>query len=705
MRSRIAADRRRSVTSESATKSMALGFVLALTAHALAGQPAPHEPNGMVSDWTHHHVLYPDSKDAAATPPMQGDPRWTHNWYLRHPEAWWPEHRRRRGLVEQGRRRDWSVPLAAIPSVYGFQPSFNYTFSIGPDVGSGTLNTTNIGGGAFLATAGTLTVTAGNDMGSYTLYPGGPGVSLSPSGFFQYNNVVYPGANPLLDIDGLLFAGAVPEINIWGNSANNYTFEDNTGYNNSGSPFTLTLTPGGGQVTFPAKYVFDVTAAPNCARDFVVFGIPSNPASGGQANLIGVNNLYSYQGTPVPPPAPFCATNGPTVLFAYASGTGQVPGAVAISQNGTQIAYVENLDTGSSYFHVLTLGTTGTNGTSTAAAVVPGAIGGNNAVDKRVLLSPNGAINQSSTNSAFVVYTPNDAADVAYVTTTTTAANGSGYLYKIGNVFSGSTTPIIVWSLAINAIPSSPVYDSVSNKIFFTDGKGRIDYVIDTGVAPAVVYSAVLANGNTATYPVVIDSTNQRVYASFNSNGANAVIVQAPLTMASSVSVPVGSPSASFTGPYEPDFNNAFYTGIGTPLMYVAGTGTGALPTLYSVGFNGSGVMNNAVTSSTALTTGAADSSPVTEYYNPLLLKDYLFVGVTDHCVATTGGGTAGCVMSLEITSGFPTVNASTTAIAAAGGTSGIVVDNDSSLTEAASIYYATKTGQTLVKVTQTGLN
>ena len=46
-----------------------------------------------------------------------------------------------------------------------------------------------------------------------------------------------------------------------------------------------------------------------------------------------------------------------------------------------------------------------------------------------------------------------------------------------------------------------------------------------------------------------------------------------------------------------------------------------------------------------------------------------------------------------------------TTAIAAAGGTSGIVVDNDSSSVEAASIYYATKTGQTLVKVTQTGLN
>ena len=229
--------------------------------------------------------------------------------------------------------------------------------------------------------------------------------------------------------------------------------------------------------------------------------------------------------------------------------------------------------------------------------------------------------------------------------------------------------------------------------------------MVDTGAAPAVVYSAVLANGNTATYPVVIDSTNQRVYASFNTNGANAVIVQAPTSLASSVSVPVGSPSPSFTGPYEPDFNNAFYTGTGTPIMYVAGTGTGSLPTLYSVGFNGSGVLNNAATNSTPLVTGAADSSPITEFYNPLLLKDYLFVGVSNHCIATTGGGTGGCIMSLDITSGFPTVNASTTALPAGGGTSGIVVDNDSSLGQASSVYYATKTGQTLVKATQTGLN
>jgi hypothetical protein len=338
---------------------------------------------------------------------------------------------------------------------------------------------------------------------------------------------------------------------------------------------------------------------------------------------------------------------------------------------------------------------------------VPGSGGGNNAVDQSVLLSPDGGTtNQGSTNAAFVVYTHGDTNDVAYVTTYSAAGSGSGYLYKISNLFNGSATPTLVWSVAIDAVPSTPVYDSVSNKVFFTDSNGRIDYVEDTGPPPSVVYGSVLASGNTAENAVVVDSIGQMVYASFNSDGTNALIVQAPTSMASSVSVPVGTANTIYAGPYEPDFNNAWYTGTGTPLLYIAGTGTGTLPTLYNVGFNGSGVLNSSANATTAaLATGTADSSPVTEFYNATLAKDYLFVGVTNHCIASAGGGNAGCVMSLDITSGFPTVTGSSTALAAPGGTSGIIVDNNSSLNEASSIYYATKTGANLVKATQSGLN
>lgn len=685
-------------------KRVVLGIVFTLIAPALVGQAAPHVSRGVVSDWTQHHVLYPDSKDDSAMARIRRDPRWVQNWYLRHREVWWPK---RPPVPRKGSRRDWSVPLG----VPGFGPLCDFTFAIGTMTGYGSVDTTeiaynepfgNVGG--LLGTGGTLTVTGSNEIGTYPLYPGGPATISSPSGQFEYDNVFLPSSDPQIDtVGGPLFRGGGLEVNLWATAPDNYTFYDfdGTSYTNIGNngSFTLNVDPGGGQ-TYPAKFVFDVTAAPSCTNDFVAIGLPATAKSGGQANIIGVNNLYSGS-------AGALCSSGPKVMFAYASGTGQVPAPVVISQSGKQIAYVENLTTGSSYFHVLTIGTTGTNGASATAAVVPGSAGGNNALDQRVLLSPDGGTtNQSSTNSVFVVFTSNDDDDFAYATTYSMAGSGSGYLYKISNVFNGSAVPTIAWSVPIDAVPSTPVYDSISNKVFFTDSKGRIDYVTDIGTSPPVVYSTVLAGGATSENPVTVDSTNQMVYASFNSNGTNAVVVQVPTNMASAVSVAVGTESTIYTGPYDPDFNNAWYTGTGTPLMYVAGTGTGTLPTLYSVGFNGSGVMNSSANTTTAaLATGMADSSPLTEFYNAALGKDYIFVGVTDNCIATTGGGTAGCVMSLDITGGFPTVNANSTALPAAGGTSGIVVDNNSSLTGASSIYYATKTGAALVKATQSGLN
>jgi hypothetical protein len=705
-----------------AVKSAIAGIVFALTAQGLAGQPAPHVPKSIVSDWSQQHVLYPDTKDEAVLARFRKDPRWEQSWYLRHREVWWPELHSEPGSPEENSQGDWVLEHRHDPPPQGgenhrdwslalgttaFSPTINFSFTISTETASGSLNVTDEGGGKWLATAGSLTVTGGVDVGTWTLIPGGPGVTLSPLGSFDYDNVITPSANPALDTDGLLFGASGKELNVWGNTPNNYSFYDSTARQVYGTQLTATgafsfQTSPGANEGFPAKYVFDVTAAPSCANDFVAIGIGASPASGGQANIIGVNNLYS---TSPASAAPNCTTNGPTVKFAYASGTGEVPASLAISQNGTQLAYIENLTTGKSYFHILTIGTTGSNGSSTTSAVVPGT--GNNAVDNTVLLSPDGGVtNQSSTSSPYIVYSEHDFADVAFVTTYSPAGAGSGYLYKISNVFNGSATPTIVWSVAINAIPSAPVYNFESNSIYFTDSKGRIDYVANVASSPTVTYGAIVASGTTSLNPVIFEGGSPYVFASFNTNGTNAIVVQTVTSLASSVTVAVGTGNTTYTGPYEVAFNNAWYTGVGTPLMYVVGTGSGTTPTLYSVGFNGSGLMNGTANATTAaLTTGAADASPLTEYYNTTLGKDFLFVGVTANCKATTHGGTAGCVMSLDITGGFPTVNAATTSLAAGGGTSGIIIDNNSSITQASSIYYATKTGQTLVKATQSGLN
>jgi hypothetical protein len=704
MKLRAPEDTSGSLASLFAARWVMAGVVLAFGGQMVAGQSAPHVPKSIVSDWSQSHVLYPESNDEAVLARFRKDPRWEQSWYLRHREVWWPDYHPEPGSPEddiqgewlrehrhdpppQGEEshRDWSLALGTT----AFSPIINFSFTISPETASGSLNVTDEGGGTWLATGGTLTVTGGSDVGTWTLIPGGPGVTLSPLGSFDYDNVITPSANPALDTDGLLFGSAGKELNVWGNSANNYSFYDSTARQVYGTQLTATgafsfQTSPGANEGFPAKYVFDVTAAPSCANDFVAIGIGANPASGGQANIVGVNNLYS---TSPASAAPNCTTNGPTVKFAYASGTGEVPASLAISQNGTQLAYIESLTTGKSYFHILTIGTTGSNGASPTVAVVPGT--GNNAVDQTVLLSPDGGVtNQSSTSSPYIVYSEHDFADVAFVTTYSSAGAGSGYLYKISNVFNGSATPTIVWSVAINAIPSAPVYNFGSNSIYFTDSKGRIDYVANVSSSPTVTYGAIVAAGTTSLNPVIFEGGSPYVFASFNTNGTHALVVQTVTSLASSVSVAVGTGNTTYTGPYEVAFNNAWYTGVGTPLMYVVGTGSGTTPTLYSVGFNVSGLMNGTANATTvALTTGASDASPLTEYYNTTLAKDFLFVGVTANCVATTHGGTAGCVMSLDITAGFPTVNAATTSLAAGGGTSGIIIDNNSSISQASSIY------------------
>jgi hypothetical protein len=720
-----------------------------------SGTPDPrgaalnHARIGVASDWTQHHALYSAAKNLAVTTRIEKDPRWTQEWYLRHREVWWPRaghgQLKRLELVQ----RDWSVPLGTTSTngIPTFEPmfDFNYSLSGGFEQGFGTLNSFDLvaahlsDGGAYWATNGSVNVTAGLGMGIYPLTPGGPGATAQtfpPSEFYNFNNVLFPGYPALAPIftafDGVSFGSPVGGNNLLFVESGGTVFNDvydggNFAGSVNGTPGTnINTDPGGGQ-TYPAKYTFDVTEAPSCANDFVAIGIPANAVAGssGQANIVGYNNLY----TPTDGTSDTCPGTGPAVMFAYASGTGEVPGSISLSQDGTQLAYVEDQLTGSSVFHILTIGTSsGNEGTSPTDPATPGT-GGSNAVDAAVPLSggSGSCAAQSSTTSPFIKYSVvPETSDAAYVTTYawTGTGTGTGCLYKISPVFTVGT-PTIEWSLPLTAVPSSPVYDPATNNVFFTDSSGNIDSVTDTGT-PSTYTSLAVAAGTTSENPVTVDSTDGMVYATFNFNGTGAAVVQATTSLASFASVPVGLGNTFFTGPYGVDFSNVWYTSGPTSagaLLYVAGTDatTGLVPTLYSVGFGNvtAGVMDTATASSTALSTTTnavttaatvADASDVTEFYNATTSTDYLFAGVTDSCAATTGGGTSGCVMSLNITSGAPTVSISTTAIAAPGGSTGLVVDNDASTTpvtgfpQAASIYYGTKDGGTLVKATQSGL-
>jgi len=123
----------------------------------------------------------------------------------------------------------------------------NLTDVLGADVVSG-YGQLNVFGGYSLS--GTFTVTSGpsNALGVWTLTGGStlpPGSLLSPSKQFQYDNAIYPGSDPFLTTTaGLLFTrNGGDELNIWANSANNYSL-----WTESGGSYTheFGAYPGGG---------------------------------------------------------------------------------------------------------------------------------------------------------------------------------------------------------------------------------------------------------------------------------------------------------------------------------------------------------------------------------------------------------------------------------------------------------------------------
>jgi hypothetical protein len=136
--------------------------------------------------------------------------------------------------------------------------NYDFTFSGGGVTASGEVNAP----GTFGVTPGNATsgyiVDSGdpNLTGAGTLYasPNGTGVqTTSPSGFFYYDDTLYPGQNPSIDNNGLLFidSGNGLEINIYSNGGQGYyNIYDNGGFTSGNvGTFTLTYVPEYGSVS------------------------------------------------------------------------------------------------------------------------------------------------------------------------------------------------------------------------------------------------------------------------------------------------------------------------------------------------------------------------------------------------------------------------------------------------------------------------
>jgi hypothetical protein len=433
----------------------------------------------------------------------------------------------------------------------------------------------------------------------------------------------------------------------------------------------------------PAKYTFDTTAAPSCTGDYVVFGLNVAGAAN-QANLIAFNQLYSG-------PGGLCGTGNPSVLFAYNIGGGRIASSPVISLDGTKIAFVE-MAGGSSIFHVLTWATGAGNGTAANAPAQPGI--GNTAS----MVSITYAAANDTRSSPWIDYKN----DIAYV-----GAN-NGRVYKITGVFSGTPTLVNTppWPVNIgggNNI-SGPVMDQVTGRIFVGDGTGRLrsfDSVTGGNIQTLAVGTAGARGALIADAPMV-DASNGVVYAISGNDSTSAVVVQASTSTLQEIArarIGLGGAGGTNISLYDGALDNNYFNDISTGTLTVCGTApTNTSPWLYTFNFTGSTLNTLPTTQIPLLPSNNARCSPMTEFFNPNVNggTDFFFFGLSVNCF---GGGTLGCV-TVQQSVGVPP-----TPVAAAGGTSAIVIDNESTAGQAASIYFTPLSAPSrAVKLTQSGL-
>jgi hypothetical protein len=319
---------------------------------------------------------------------------------------------------------------------------------------------------------------------------------------------------------------------------------------------------------YPAKFTFDVNGAADCTNDFVVFAL-NLASSSTQAGIVAFNNLYSSYPTPG-----FCGFSPPTVKWAYNTTPGGITTSPVLSLDGAKVAYMENSSPPA--FHVLTIGTTGNNGTITAPAT-PGV--GNNAVDVRVAL---GTAPSDKGSPVFVVYDAPSLTNGCSASTGCVAYVGAddGKLYKITGVFgatpalAGAPWPLTVSLTSNGKVLTGPVLDSITQRIFIGTGDGLIKMARlsasdpCTGSVPApCVDSTVLNLNSTGSHaiidPPIVDSTNQTVFVFLNNNGAgNFAFAQATTSLGSPVIVAAGANTGQPV--HAGAFDNAYLSWPGT---------------------------------------------------------------------------------------------------------------------------------------------
>ncbi len=473
---------------------------------------------------------------------------------------------------------------------------------------------------------------------------------------------------------------------------------------------------------FPAKYGFNINAAPSCSGDYVVYGLNVAGVTGGQANLVGVTNLYSGTGG-------LCGAN-PTVSWAYNGSTsgGSILTSPVLSLDGTKIAYVESAAT-SSIFHILTWKAgEGTSATASAAPTLPTTL-------------PNGCVAGTTSCLKSLTYSTTASNTLAspwidYQTDKAFVASNDGKIYRISCVFTCgiNAQPTIDWTFNLPvagtggaaAQPNGPVYDFPSGRLFVGDQLGELWVINAKGATPTLNAGPVMIGGGgcTAAHPpgrtgtgadcnanggsfgipdsVIMDSSSnsQRIFA-FTGNdgtaGASATVAQLKMDLTGLVRVHVGLGSVGSTianwNLHTGAFDDAYFGATPTSgHLFLCGTDTATTqPYHYWIGFSSYPTMDAAPAGSLfrIMVSGVA-CTPYTELFNPnITLKG----GAGHHDLLVSGlmgAGNNGLILVNDISTGA-IVNGQATSVNYPGGISGVIVDNVSTSAQASSVYFSTQ--------------
>ena len=475
------------------------------------------------------------------------------------------------------------------------------------------------------------------------------------------------------------------------------------------------------QNQYPAKFQFNVNAE-DCNKDYVVFALTVN--SGTQANIVGINNLYSGKTSP-----PICNGGNPWVAFAYntvvaARPTGQILTSPTLSVDGTKVAFVEST-TGpaGAYFHVLVLPspipTPPAQTGSVLSPTTPSSCATPTVASCMTTVQISAATNTFS--SVWVDYN----SDTAYVGT------DDGKLYKIQPVFTGGAPalvndpanwPVKVVTSGTSKVLTDPIVDTVSKRIFIGDENGYL-YAVNLN-NPAKVTAATQGIGwidqgpgtGVVDPPIVVnDISNPATNQVFAFTGCSSVggiggaITQLPANFASSIpttngtTVDLGSATGigdcTTSNVHAGSFDNTFWlngtaTGHMVACGFVNNDGTTqnplARPQMYEFPFNSSHQITSTGSSTWIINSTKGDEcSPLSEFFDGTNDRLFFGVGSTDGFIESSTFPASGSLPAPNCV-GLPTTTC-VKAPSALGGTSGIVVDNQLFGTSGgANIYFST---------------